>query len=188
LKTFSLSEQKEFLDKDRKKYKLFPDKTEDEILEMFYKKRLNHSNINFLKIKRMFNLFPNISDEDVLPMIGESKIKTYRNNQIIYNEKDKTQDVFYVLTGNVVVQKDDVELMSVGKNQFFGEMALITNEPRHGTAKVVGKVANVMVFSFSPMAKKTKAYSRFIEHIAIEVSQKLKKAHAELLKLKTCKV
>jgi CRP-like cAMP-binding protein len=63
--------------------------------------------------------------------------RTYQTGDIIFAEGDPGSEMFIVSEGHVVITKQvagrDVFLAAQGRGDFFGEMALLTSSPRHGT-------------------------------------------------------
>lgn len=76
-------------------------------------------------------------DDPVLSTIVPFEKVAYRNQDIILEEDDTGQDVYFILEGEVQVRskvvKDDklsAGLARLGENDFFGELAMFDGEPR----------------------------------------------------------
>lgn len=61
------------------------------------------------------------------------KTKEFRKNEIIFKSNDVGDSLFIVNQGSVKVIKDEKELRNIGPNDFFGERAILKNEPRTAT-------------------------------------------------------
>lgn len=65
-------------------------------------------------------------------------INEYAASAVIFEEGSMGRELFVVLTGSVDIVKsvagNDVVLASLGKGEFFGEMAVIDASPRSATA------------------------------------------------------
>ena len=73
--------------------------------------------------------------QSILPLF---KTQKFKKNQEIFRAKD-VGDTFYIVSeGKVKIMKDGALLRSIGPNDFFGERAILKNEPR--TATVVALV------------------------------------------------
>ncbi|MDH4128345.1 MAG: Crp/Fnr family transcriptional regulator [Spirochaetota bacterium] len=67
--------------------------------------------------------------------------KNYKENEIIFNEGDKSKEMYFVLEGEIRVIKTVYnEIQTLGilkKGDFFGEMSTFTDQPRIATAIAV---------------------------------------------------
>jgi CRP-like cAMP-binding protein len=78
-------------------------------------------------------------------------VKVYGVNQHVFREGEFGDHAFIVKEGQVEIVKraegKEVSLGIVGAGEMFGEIALIDNEPRMASARVVGGPAAVYVIS-----------------------------------------
>jgi cAMP-dependent protein kinase regulator len=69
---------------------------------------------------------------------------SFRDGDVIIREGDSGDDFFIILEGTVSVSKvregEEVELTRLGRSEFFGEIALLENQPRLATVRAVGNV------------------------------------------------
>ncbi|MDH5680088.1 MAG: cyclic nucleotide-binding domain-containing protein, partial [Spirochaetota bacterium] len=58
--------------------------------------------------------------------------KTYQAGEVIFNEGDATNEMYFVLEGEVriikMVHEEIKELAVLGKGEFFGEMSTFTGQ------------------------------------------------------------
>lgn len=90
------------------------------------------SNVDFLSV---------ISDEQRLTLAERAQTRPFSAGETVVRQGDTTTELYLVLRGEVVVllENDDAvenEVTRIGVGGFFGEMALITGEPRRATVKV----------------------------------------------------
>jgi len=72
--------------------------------------------------------------------------RTYNNGDILIRQGEKG-DLFFILErGKVVVTKNDVEVKVYGEGDYFGELALLNDQPRAATVRSVG-VTRVLTLS-----------------------------------------
>jgi|SRR5579859_1692725 len=64
--------------------------------------------------------------------------RLYVEGETIVKQGERSAELFVVESGEVVVQSDGVEVARLGPGKFFGEMALMTGEPRSATVVARG--------------------------------------------------
>ena len=67
-------------------------------------------------------------------MVTGEKLESYAAGETIFAEGDPGDGMFIVRSGQVELRTGDVRRETVGEGEFFGEMALIDNEPRSASA------------------------------------------------------
>ena len=80
------------------------------------------------------------SDTDILSRYGTTR--TYPTNSILINEGDNTDSLYVMLDGEVKVFASDengkeVILNILGPGEYFGELALVDDEPRSASVKTM---------------------------------------------------
>ena len=89
------------------------------------------------------------SDTDIFNSHGTTR--SYPINSILINEGDDTDSLYVVLEGEVKVYASDehgkeVILNILGPGEYFGELALMDNEPRSASVKTI-KPTKVMIIA-----------------------------------------
>jgi CRP-like cAMP-binding protein len=102
--------------------------------------RLRH----FLLIKKV-PLFAALKQNERQQLFNDVSCKVYEDGELIIRQGDAGVEFFVVVEGNVVVfENGDTSsrrvLCSLHSGHFFGEMALLTNEPRVASVVADGKV------------------------------------------------
>ncbi|MDH5445637.1 MAG: Crp/Fnr family transcriptional regulator [Gammaproteobacteria bacterium] len=97
----------------------------------------------------------NPSDSDILTQ--HSTTRTYPANSILINEGDDTDSLYVVLQGEVKVYASDengkeVILNILGPGEYFGELALVDNEPRSASVKTI-QPTKVMIIAKAEFKK-----------------------------------
>lgn len=80
----------------------------------------------------------------VLSHFGASKIK-FSPGEIIFKKGDPGEFVYTIINGEVEVLDEDLDesnrvIARLGPGQYFGEMALLSDEPRMATVKAISPV------------------------------------------------
>jgi CRP-like cAMP-binding protein len=79
-------------------------------------------------------LFKNLSAEALESIAETITVVDVLPNQQIFKEGDIANGLYIVAKGNIAVTKENVLLREYHEKEFFGELALMDNEPRTGTA------------------------------------------------------
>jgi CRP-like cAMP-binding protein len=75
-------------------------------------------------------IFSGLTPKQLGSMARDGKERTYPAGAPVVNEGDQGVAFFLVLEGRVDVRRKSRKLASLGPGQFFGEMALFTDQPR----------------------------------------------------------
>lgn len=109
--------------------------------------------------------------------------RVYRRGEAIFNEGDKGNEMFYVLSGRVRLEKEAGQvkktLMELGQGQYFGEMAALVNAPRTATAQAL-EDSNLAVIDSNTFAILLKESHQTGIFMLKEFSQRLKNTNASL--------
>jgi cGMP-dependent protein kinase len=102
-------------------------------------------------IHRQFEInevYKNLKDIFIFSLISDLKLErlaalvkevTVNQGEVIFNENDLGFDFFIVKSGEVQILLNGRELRKLGKNDFFGEKALLFDEPRSASAIALTK-------------------------------------------------
>lgn len=74
--------------------------------------------------------------------------RTYQRGEVIFRTGDKSQDMFYVLSGKVCIIQNGIVTRTLQKDSYFGEMSFLTGEAR--TADAYAELDNTEVVVISP--------------------------------------
>ena len=95
-------------------------------------------------------IFSELSRRDLTRFAQTARVRTYRPGSVIVKEGDKAVACFIISTGKVeVVKGADTEreavLATLGAGDFFGEMAVITPQPRNATVRAIEETECVVI-------------------------------------------
>lgn len=96
-----------------------------------------------LPILKNIPLMAELNEEDHREIIKHVTLEYFPKNYIIFHENDPGDSFFIVKRGMVRIfheapkPDDEKEVAMLGDNDFFGEMALISERPRNATAQAV---------------------------------------------------
>lgn len=68
----------------------------------------------------------------------EKNFKKYSDGEVIFNQGDEGDVMYAVVTGEVEMRVGDKFVTSVRENEFFGEMAILDDQPRSASGYAMG--------------------------------------------------
>jgi membrane protein len=79
----------------------------------------------------------------------EKFIREYHEDEIVFNEGDQGERMFYVVSGLINIVKNGTLINVVKPTEYFGEMAMLLNAPRIATAVVAVPGTQLAIISRS---------------------------------------
>ena len=82
---------------------------------------------------RKFSMFENLSDDELSLIAKETVVRHYEADEVVCEEGSASDTMFFIDSGAVAVAKQGVTLARLAAGDYFGEMSLITGDPRNAT-------------------------------------------------------
>jgi hypothetical protein len=92
------------------------------------------------EILKNIPFFADLSEEDLQAIIDKVQMQYFDAEHVIFNEGDTGDYMYIIKRGQAQVIRNNTILAVLSDNQFFGEMALVSDEPRNATVKTVTDV------------------------------------------------
>ena len=93
-----------------------------------------------IEILKAIPFFAQLSDED-LKAIGEKiQMQYFGPDQVIFEQGDYGEEMYIIKRGKVEVIRDFGVIAELADHTFFGEMALVSEEPRNATIRAMTEV------------------------------------------------
>jgi len=97
------------------------------------------------------SLFEELQEKDLQALAARATVRKFPKNSILINEGDATASLYLILSGKVKVFASDEEgrevlLNEIGENEYFGELALIDDEPRSASVMTT-EACQIMIIS-----------------------------------------
>lgn len=133
---------------------------------------------------RSIPLFTELSEEELARVADAARERTYPKNSVILFEDDPGDALYVVVTGQVkvvLIGEDgrEVILSVLGEGDFFGEMALIDDEPR--SAHVIAmEDANLIVLRREDFQKALQDHPRIAVGLLRALSRRLRRADEKI--------
>ncbi len=117
------------------------------------KASLFHKHVQKLKMRRAQQMIQSLSKirflqllpaEDVVQLIPHVKTRHYTAGETIINQGEQGRELFFIAAGKVQVTRgaapDAKTIAELGEGETFGEIALISDQPRTATVRAIGDV------------------------------------------------
>lgn len=93
-----------------------------------------------IEILKSIPFFSELSDEDLEAIGQQVQMQYFGPDQVIFEEGDYGEEMYIIKRGKVQVLRDFSIIAELGDGAFFGEMALVSEEPRNATIKATSEV------------------------------------------------
>jgi Fe-S-cluster-containing hydrogenase component 2 len=118
----------------------------------------------------------NLPDDELNHLVHEAQFKRYAAGDTIFNEGDKADGLYMIRRGSVTVSRmvagKEVVLAYVSAGNYFGEMALVSNQPRSATVRAASSTEAVLLEASrvnevlaSTTSIRKKIDTRYMEHV-----------------------
>jgi membrane protein len=112
--------------------------------------------------------------------------RAYPDGSVVFNEGETGQEMYYILSGRVCLEKDACQvkklLAEMGPGQYFGEMAVLINAPRTASARVL-EDSHLAVIDGGTFANLVRESQEVAVLMLREFSRRLKNSNAALEEL-----
>jgi CRP-like cAMP-binding protein len=117
--------------------------------------------------------------EETLKNLYKKFGREYKRNAVIFSEGEKGDEMYFILEGSVIISKKtetkekSKTLAVLTKGDFFGEMALLTDEVRSATAQALENTKLIAFnkdFFFENLVKYPKFAVKLLKVLAKRIS------------------
>ncbi len=86
--------------------------------------------IELINVLKGINIFANLTDQQIGKMIDASKLKDFKQGDVIIKTGDQSTSIYLVISGELEVQNSIQQLATIKANEIVGEMGVLTDEER----------------------------------------------------------
>lgn len=94
---------------------------------------------------RQIPLFSNTRMENLARVASITQEVEFRKGDVIFQTNDPCDALYFIRRGAVRLHRDDIDIFIVSDNESFGEMEVLSNEPRFMTATVLEDVTALKI-------------------------------------------
>ncbi|MDD5285638.1 MAG: mechanosensitive ion channel family protein [Desulfuromonadaceae bacterium] len=119
---------------------------------------------------RRSELFALLDDATIIALAEQAPVMVFGPGEVVVHQGDGGSSLFIVLKGALDVSVDDAIVGSIQEGSFFGEMSLLTGEPRSATVRASNEVwlAEVTKESLEPILTSNPSILEKLSHILAE--------------------
>lgn len=163
--------------------------TQDEITRILDASRIHSLDAyqeKFFEIYDKLYLFDGISKSDVLNITKDVKFNRYKKGDVIIQEGDKGEDIFFILTGKVAVVVGNKKVVStIDSGSMFGEMAFMTKKARSAT--IIAYTESTALISFKIGTERFSQvfaypFAKLYHNISLDLAKKLEQQNSKILR------
>lgn len=93
-----------------------------------------------IEILKQIPFFSTLSNEDLEAIAQKVQMQYFSPDQVIFEEGDYGDEMYVIKRGQVEVLRNFARIAQLEVHAFFGEMALVSDEPRNATIKALTEV------------------------------------------------
>jgi CRP-like cAMP-binding protein len=146
------------------------------------------------EILRKIPIFSSLSDVEIARLAQVTSLRLCRQDEVVFYEDEEGDFFFVILSGRVKVTLlgipdrftrgygREVLLSSLGPGDFFGEMALVDNEPRSATA-IATEPTELLCIHRSDFQRVLTNYRGFVQGLLRSLTARLRRANQQLATL-----
>jgi len=123
---------------------------------------------------RQSELFAILDEETIVSLAEKVPMRVFGPGEVIVRQGQRGSSLFIVLKGGLDVSVDDAPVGSICEDSFFGEMSLLTGEPRRATVRATCEVwlAEVTKELMEPLLRVNPAVMEMLSTILADREQR----------------
>jgi len=98
-----------------------------------------------IEILKQIPFFSELSEEDLMAIAEKVQMQYFGADQLVFEQGDYGEEMYIIKRGKVQVLRDEAVIAELTEPSFFGEMALVSEEPRNATVKVMVEAETLML-------------------------------------------
>jgi ATP/ADP translocase/HEAT repeat protein len=127
-------------------------------------------------------VFAHVSGEDLAALARVAEVETYAAGQLVFREGDMGDALYVVVRGKIGIESGGERLATLGPGEAFGEMAVLDEVPRSGSA-VVEAETEVLRIGSEEFYEILHEQVEIAEGVIRMLTRRLREADAVILKL-----
>lgn len=128
------------------------------------------------------SLFKNLSYQEMLQLLPLTQEINVAQNQTLIREGEPGEELFILLSGQVEVSAEGVNITTLGAGHQFGELALVDDRPRSATVKAL-EPSRLLVLkrqSFRQLTRSGELAPKLLWNLIFDISERLRNTSWQL--------
>ncbi len=128
-------------------------------------------------MKQNYDFFADLSDGELVDFLRLRDSQTYQRGEIIFEEGEREGCWFIILSGRVLIYREETALGYLGEGRCFGEAGLLKDAPRSTSARTgnaLGVPRNILAEDMPALGYKV------LEYFANQLAGKPMKANIQI--------
>lgn len=120
-------------------------------------------------------IFREFEEAEMVDILQFSKSKSFKDGEVVIKENTKGSDFFIIVTGSVMIRKNNKTIDVLHAGECFGEMGAMSDTRRSATSESKGEtlLLNIDMQKLDLMGPEIQA--KFYRNIALVLTERLRK-------------
>ena len=88
----------------------------------------------YVRLAKTIDLFEGLSPDELVKIMSMGQTEAAQKETVIFKKGLTSRKMYVILEGEVDIMDGDKLIATLGKGEMFGEMGLLSGEPRNATA------------------------------------------------------
>ena len=132
---------------------------------------------------KKISLFSNVHGEGLKRLSDVIRDKEVSQGETVFSEKDLGEEMYLVYSGKILIFQElsgeEEHLEIVGRSEYFGEMAIVDEEPRSASARAV-EDSTLLVLQMDDFRTAVRDYPDIAFEVFREFSRRIRRADERL--------
>lgn len=132
------------------------------------------------KLRQHYEFFASLSKEELLDFLRSCDSQDFQSGEIIFEEGELDAAWFIVISGRVLIHREEKTMGYIGEGQCFGEVGLLKDAPHSASARAETDTILLSIQRTILSDNMSALGYKVLEFIASQLADKLAKANLQI--------